>query len=237
MSKLDITTSHNIVVTVELANATQRAIATIIDGMIVGFYCLIASIVSGGIGGIYYILIMPILLCYHLLFEYLNEGQSLGKKSMKLKVISLSGERPTLLDLVMRWMFRVVDVAGSIGILAAIFVSSSKKKQRIGDILGNTAVVRIQNEDSYISLSSIKNIFSDPYEITYPQIAKYDDQDMLIVKQALSRYQKRATDQNRQIIVDLYAKITKDLKIKVPPGVDKRKFLRTVLNDYVILTR
>ncbi len=237
MSKLDLTTSHNIVVTVELADAPQRALATIIDLVVVGIYCLIASIVSSGSTTISSLLMMPVLLCYHLLFEYLNEGQSLGKKALKLKVISLSGERPALLDLVMRWMFRLLDITGSLGILACIFVSSSKKKQRIGDILGNTAVVRIQNEDNFISLSSIKNISDENYTVSYPQIVRYDDQDMLLVKQALTRHQKRATEDNRQLILDLYAKITKELKIKLPPGEDKRKFLKKALNDYVVMTR
>ncbi len=237
MSKLDLTTSHNIVVTVELANVTQRALATIIDLVVVGIYCAIVAIVSIGSSTISNLLMMPVILCYHLLFEYLNEGQSLGKKAIKLKVISLSGDRPALLDLVMRWMFRLIDITGSLGMLACIFVSSSKKKQRIGDILGNTAVVRIQNEDNYISLSSIKNISDKNYTVTYPQIVRYDDKDMLLVKQALTRHQKRATKENKQLILDLYGQITKELKIKLPPGEDKRKFLKTILNDYVILTR
>ena len=229
--------SHNIVVTVELANTTQRALATVIDGGVIVIYCLVAGLVSAGVGGFYYILIMPVLLCYHLLFEYLNEGQSLGKKAIKLKVISLTGERPSLLDLVMRWMFRVIDIAGSLGVLAAIFVSSSKKKQRIGDILANTAVIRIQNEDNYISLTSIKSISDVNYEVTYPQIVRYDDQDMLLIKQAISRITKKPTEENRLLINQLFDKVTSDLKVKLAPRSDKMLFLKKVLNDYVILTR
>jgi len=235
MDKLDITTSHNIVVTTELANVTQRALATCIDGIIIGLYVFLASVISGGSTAISTILILPVMLCYHLIFEYLNEGQSLGKRFLKIKVISLSGDRPTLMELVMRWMFRLLDITFSLGLIAAIFISSTKKKQRIGDILSNTAVVRTEN-DNFISLSSIKNISEASYEAKFPQVVRYNDQDMLLVKQALTRYKKRPTDANKQLIIELHNKITKDFKINERKG-DKLEFLRTLLNDYVVLTR
>ena len=156
---------------------------------------------------------------------------------MKLKVTSLSGGRPSLLDLTMRWMFRMVDIALSLGVLATIFVSSSKKKQRIGDILANTAVIRIQNEASYISLGSIKSISDQAYEVTYPQITRYQDKDMLLIKQALNRYAKKSSVENKELVHQLYDRVTSELKIKPAPKSDKTGFLKKVLSDYVVLTR
>ena len=119
--------------------------------------------------------------------------------------------------------------------LASIFISSSKKNQRLGDVLANTTVVKVQNEN-LISLLAIKNIMDSEYEVSYPQVTRYNDSDMLLIKETLSRYQLNKSDANNSMIQDLVTKITKDLKIK-KLDTTTSEFLRTVLNDYIILTR
>ncbi len=234
MESLEITTSHNIIVKVELATTLARALATIIDLFFVGFIMIILMFMSRGSEFMWYIALLMSML-YHLLVEYFNNGQSLGKKLLKLRVISLTGERPTLNELVMRWMFRLIDVTVSFGMLASIFISSSKKNQRLGDVLANTTVVKVQNEN-LISLLAIKNIMDSEYEVSYPQVTRYNDSDMLLIKETLSRYQLNKSDANNSMIQDLVTKITKDLKIK-KLDTTTSEFLRTVLNDYIILTR
>ena len=235
MDKLDITTSHNIVVTAELGTVLQRILATLIDMFALLVYSIVANIVSFGNSLLTYILILPILLFYHLIFEYFNNGQSLGKMLLKLRVVSLSGERPELNSLVMRWMFRLLDLTFSIGMLAAAFISSTKKKQRIGDILADTAVVRIQNE-AIVTLSSIKKIDIENYAVTYPQITRYNDNDMLLVKKTINRVEKRQSIDNQNMVSELTSRISKDLKLKQFKG-NRVDFLKTILNDYIILTR
>jgi len=236
MNMLDITTSHNIVVTVEPAEVSQRILATFIDIIIVSFYFMLVSLVTFNSERLAMILILPVFLCYHLIFEYFNEGQSLGKKALKIKVVSLTGERPKLLELVMRWMFRTVDVAITFGLLAIIFISSTKRKQRIGDILADTAVVKMEN-DRFISLDSILNLSDENYKVTYPMVTSYNDSDMLLVKEAIIRHQKKPTAANNRLIYSLCKKITKDFKIKEQSDAKRIDFLRTVINDYVVLTR
>ncbi len=235
MDKLEITTSHNIVVSVELANVAQRILATIIDGFILMIYASFAGLITLGSQVGQMLLVVPVLMCYHLIMEYFFDGQSLGKMLLKLRVISLRGDRPELLDLVMRWMFRLIDITASVGILAIIFATSSKKKQRLGDILANTAVVRIQN-DSHVALESIKELSDDSYTISYPLVTMYNDKDMLLVKEAIGRYQKKPTANNSKLLSDLSSKIHRDFKLKGQVS-NKLGFLRKVLNDYIMLTR
>ncbi len=234
MDSLEITTSHNIIVKVELASTLARILATIIDLFFIGFVTSILMAVSLGVKFMIYLSLLFFML-YHLIMEYFNNGQSLGKRLLKLRVISLTGERPSLNDLVMRWMFRIIDVTFSIGMLASIFISSSKKNQRLGDILANTTVVKVQNEN-LISLEAIKNIVDNEYEISFPQVTMYSDSDMLLVKESLSRYKLNKSDANKAMILDLKRRIIKDLKIK-KPDTNSIQFLRTILNDYIVLTR
>ncbi len=236
MEKLEITTSHNIVVRVELASVSQRALATFLDLIFIGIYASIVSLVFGGLQSIANLLIIPVILCYHLIFEYFNDGRSIGKKLLKLRVVSLDGGRPTLLALTTRWMFRLIDVTLSLGILGSILVSTSRKNQRIGDTLANTTVVREENED-FISLDMLKNIVAEGYTITYPGVTRYSDQDMILVKETLSRYEAKNNQHNLSILTDLHKKITTDLGIKSNSRLSKKEVLKKVLSDYVVMTR
>lgn len=235
MDNLEITTSHNIVVSVELATVMDRILAALLDIMILGIYAALMSFITSSNQTLSYLLIIPVLSFYHLLMEYLNNGQSLGKKVMNLKVVALGGDRPTLMSLVMRWMFRLIDVSVTVGTLGAIFISSTKKKQRLGDLLADTTVIKLKN-DQTMFLGSIKNIMPDDYQITYPQVVRYTDKDMLFVKDAIARYSKAKSEDNKKIIIDLVLKVSKDLNIRKPP-TEKITFLNTLLNDYIILTR
>lgn len=235
MDNMDITTSHNIVVSVELATVLQRILATVIDGFLMGIFIMLLSVVSMGSETLVYVVGLPIMFLYHLFMEYFNNGQSVGKKLLKLKVVSLSGDRPSLMSLVMRWMFRLIDVTLSIGALGAIFISSTKKKQRIGDLLGDTSVIKLQNEN-HMNLNSIKSIMPDGYEVTYPGVTRYTDSDMLLVKDAISRMRRAGSEENKEIVQQLVHKISKDLKLRKVPQ-QGLTFLNTLLNDYIILTR
>jgi len=235
MRNMDVITSHNIVVSVELATVLQRILATVIDAAIIGVFLLITIRVSIGNLFLFYLIGLPVMFLYHLVLEYFNNGQSIGKKLMKLKVVSLAGDRPSMMSLVMRWMFRPIDITLTFGTLSAIFISSTKKNQRIGDLLADTAVIKLQNEN-HMSLSSIKSIMPEGYEVTYPQVIQYNDSDMLLVKDAISRVRKANSSANKEIVKQLTQKISKDLKIKKPTE-QGTIFLNTLLNDYIILTR
>jgi len=235
MEKLDIRTSHNIVVTVELANTSQRILAYCIDGFVIMISLSIISLIFSSMPSLISIIILPIILFYHLLMEYFNEGRSLGKMALKLKVVSLDGERPELMDLVMRWMFRLIDVTGTAGLLAITSIASTKKSQRVGDILANTTAVRTSN-DEFISLKSLHQIADKNYKVTYPEVVKYDDSDMLLVKEVLRRNERKPTEENINMLNEMYLKIKQDLKLKSIMQ-DRPAFLKTLINDYVVLTR
>ncbi len=163
-------------------------------------------------------------------------GQSLGKKAIGIRVISLNGEIPSIRDLTMRWMFRLVDITFSLGMLAMMFISSGKNKQRIGDILAKTTVVKVKNED-FKTLNSIREIrTTEEVDIQYPAMAQYADSDMLIVKDLLTRLSYPLSDRQRSLLDEVSLRISKDLKLKKVPA-NKPEFLKQVLREYIILTR
>ena len=234
MENMEVTTSHNIVVSVQLAGLGLRVIATILDQVILLMFYVVVSMLGSMI--LIKMVVVPAAFFYHLIWEYFNDGQSPGKKIMNLRVVSLSGDRPELMSLVMRWMFRTVDVLFSLGVLGSVLMFSTRKKQRLGDILADTTVIKTRNL-SMIDLSSILNINKADYEISYPTVNKYDDQDMLLVKEAIGRYQKKPSRDNLMVLQSLCQLIAAELKIPTPQPQAQISFLKKILSDYIVLTR
>ena len=91
MRNIEITTAHNIVVSHELASVGQRIVAAIIDILVAFLYAMLVLLVIGESSVLFYLLIFPVIWLYHLLFEIYNEGQSLGKMLLKIRVVSIEG--------------------------------------------------------------------------------------------------------------------------------------------------
>jgi len=233
MSNIEISTSHNIVVRFELASLMQRVLAWFIDILILGFISIVILI---GLSHelVYWLLVFPIWTFYHFFWEVLNKGQSPGKMLLKIRVVTLKGRTPLVIDYFTRWIFRLIDLTFSIGSLAIIFISSSSKAQRIGDILAQTSVVRSRNENE-VSLENIKDLEKDDV-VHYPQVIKYTDEDMLLLKQTLMRYRQSPNNSTKEVLIQLANNISKDLKVKLSPS-STLEFLDQVLYEYIILTR
>ena len=235
MKSIEIATAHNIVVTQELANLGQRIGAFMIDAAILGVYSGIISSISEGNSAILYLCIGLVLFFYHLVWEMYYHGQTPGKKVMRIRVVSTHGIQPTLQELLLRWAFRLIDISFSLGSLAILSIVTSPKNQRIGDLLAGTTVISLQTSRQ-VDLKSLQQIGNYNQSITFPEIVRYNDSDMLLVKQTLQRYQQEQNEANSSLLTDLANRIYADLGIVNKPG-DPVNFLKKVLADYIVLTR
>lgn len=104
MNTINVTTSQNIELEYELGSLGDRIVSRILDRVVlVGYVIVVLAIIGFGnlekfmnrnIWVIAIFIALP-LLFYHLLSEMFLNGQSLGKKIMGIKVISLTGGQPT----------------------------------------------------------------------------------------------------------------------------------------------
>ncbi len=244
MKKIEILTSNNVSIQYELATVAQRILAFLLDIAILAVYYLVCSLIiaiiamnSSFLGEILiWIMILPVYFFYNLFCEVYFDGQTLGKKALNIKVIKVDGGNPTINDYFIRWTYRVVDIFLSAGALAAIFISASDKSQRLGDLSANTTLIKL-NPDSKYGIKDILNIANHgDYEPTYTQVSQLTDEDMLLIKNTIDRVTKHPNDANKQLAKDLIAKTADVLGIDVIPK-NKMKFLKTLLKDYIVLTR
>jgi uncharacterized RDD family membrane protein YckC len=232
---IDISTSHNISVRYELAPVMHRILAWIIDFIILMFYVSLVSIVAVASTFLWYILVFFVVAFYHLGFEILNNGQSIGKRLMKIKVVTLNGRSAKSQDYFLRWIFRMLEVTFTGGLLAILYITSTEKHQRIGDILAQTTVIKLK-ADNYYDLNGLIKLGGQNREITYPNVTMYNDTDLMLVKDTLARIDKTPNVENRIFLRTLSNKMATDLNINLE-NVKRVKFLETLLLDYISLTR
>lgn len=240
MSQISINTSQNVNINFTLSSIGERMAAFLIDWLIKGIYISIIlyiffSVLNLGtfLDGldpwsqmtIYIIFMFPITV-YPLVFESLMEGQTPGKKLMKIKVVKIDGYQASFGDYLIRWIFRVIDT--SIIIVGLLSVIISKNNQRLGDIAAGTAVISLKNTVN-ISHTILENIQED-YIPTFPQVIGLNDNDMRIIK---DNYVKALKLDDRQVISKLSEKIKGILKLEIDPTkMTERQFIGVVIKDY-----
>ena len=249
--KIEITTTQKVTVEFELASAPERFVAFLVDSALFGIgYGILAFIITVVIfGGDYanyrleefflYLVLVPYGLFFSLSQEIFFDGQTLGKRMTGIKIIKLNGTHPSSTDYIIRWAFRPIDIYASFGILAAILIFTSEKSQRFGDLAANTTIVKIRPNYTF-SLKDILEIKQkENYVVTYTNANILSEKDVVLAKDTLTRYEKYKNPAHKEALYLLINKLG-DL-LELPEGaVQNGKesiFLRTLISDYIILTR
>lgn len=102
---------------------------------------------------------------YFILFEWFWNGQTPGKRLMKLRVIRKDGRPITLWEAIARNLLRIADNLPSPFIpiysvgLIAIFLSN--RDQRLGDLFAGTVVIRERTDEAPTFAETFSNQISD----------------------------------------------------------------------------
>ncbi|NHM03845.1 RDD family protein [Flavobacterium celericrescens] len=244
MTQLSINTTQNVNINFIAASVGDRILAQLLDLLvkiaygvfvffvvqIFGLENLFQNLDQWSIIAIISIIGLPVMF-YSIVQESLWEGQTIGKKIMKLKVIKLDGYQAGFGDYLIRWLFRLVEVSIGYGVIALIAIISSKKNQRLGDMAAGTAIITLKNNIN-INHTIIQDINAD-YVPTYPLVIKLSDNDVRIVKET---FEAAIIQRDYVTIVKLREKIVNVTGIKNQSGTDS-DFIRTLLKDYNYYTQ
>jgi len=245
MPQLSITTTQNVNINFNTANVGERVVAYMLDMVVIAAYYFVVYYIIGNlldvtrmintldqwtIIAINGVISLPVLL-YTLLLETFFEGQTIGKRIMKIKVIKIDGYQAGFGDYLIRWLFRIVEVTGIMGLVGLIAMNMSKKTQRIGDMAAGTAVISLKN-DITINHTILRDIGSN-YVPVYPLVIKLSDNDVRIIKETYdTSYQTADFD----MILKLQHKIETVTGIK-STSLNATAFVDTVLKDYNYYTQ
>jgi uncharacterized RDD family membrane protein YckC len=266
MSTVRIATNFNIDIEFTAPPFYRRVAAWIIDMVVMIFYIIIATklltVLTGNVSrkegngvtiwAISLLLMLPFLL-YHVVMEATMNGQSIGKKILGIKVISENGGRPSLSQLIIRWLIRTSDytllimivlipyasimgpqiywgIAGALTLLIAdLVLVNTRKQQRLGDILAHTVLINISQKEKLTDTIFLE--VADNYVPQFPQIMQLSDRDINTLKGIID-VAKSQKDYNMAYVAS--EKIKSHLKIDT--YLEPEDFLQVLLKDYNYLS-
>ncbi|MBI9062781.1 MAG: RDD family protein [Marinilabiliaceae bacterium] len=235
MESLTVETTQNVDIEFQLASVGDRIIAYFLDGFFTVCYVLLLVLILGVSGDsfnwIFMLLMLPVLF-YHLLCEMFFNGQSLGKMIMKLRVVKKDGSELTFGACFIRWLFRLVDIALSQGLVALLTIVITGKGQRVGDLAASTTVLKMDGK-SHLS-DTIYIDLKDDYVPVYPEVQKLSDSDMQTIKEVLLVASKDSSYTSIGAPHPLVIK-TKEVVLKkmgVETKMSGKDLLNTLLKDY-----
>ena len=254
MAIIKIDTVFNIDLEFEIAPFHKRLFAYIIDFFILVIYLFsIKYFLYGAMDislkdnmGLDILFISLPMLLYSLLTELWMNGQTVGKKLMAVRVISLDGGEPTIGQYFLRWITKFFEwpflfgyiffsaanlviyiiITGFLGIAVVIIIAVSRKSQRLGDIAAGTVLV-----DTKTNLTVNDTVFIDVdnsnYKVSFPEVMRLSDNDINTIKSVLTQDRKR---NNHEISTRVEYKI-KDV-LQIQSSLSSVDFLEKLLEDY-----
>jgi uncharacterized RDD family membrane protein YckC len=167
-----IVTPEAVVLEFETASVGSRALAQGIDlfarlALLLGLSTVLGIVapVFTDTGAVIVLIVAGFLLVfgYPALLEMRWNGQTVGKRAMGLRVVTVEGAPVGLRHTAIRSMLAVIDFAlPPIGVAATICVLFNRRNQRLGDLLAGTMVLREKTGAAF------------PVPVSFPPLPGYD---------------------------------------------------------------
>lgn len=229
MESISIQTSQNVAIDQAIASIGERIAAALLDISFFLAYFFVIMFVGAFSGAPKVILFLTIPVAfYHLASELLMNGQSWGKKIVKIRVTNIDGTKPGFFAYLLRWIFRLIDVTLLFGSISTVSIILSKNGQRLGDMAANTIVIRVKNTDATDTLFTR---LPEDFTLNYPEVNKLTDSDIYTVKEVLQFLKKSVKSQEAMVMAD-QTKRALEKKMGVEAGIRSEHFLFKILRDY-----
>lgn len=219
MSIIRIDTVFNIDLEFEAAPFPKRLLAYLIDFtlLIIFMFTLqyvfdqeyaLATIENQALNVL--VIVLPVFF-YSLITEVAMNGQTIGKRLMKIRVISFTGGEPTLGQYIIRWVSKFFEWpfffgflfwpipyntawiyiiwTGLFGIVVIITIAVTKNNQRLGDIAAGTVLVKTKT-DFTVHDTVFMDISNNNYKVVFPEVMRLSDNDINTIKSVLTQARK-----------------------------------------------
>lgn len=233
--KSDIVSNYYVRINQIPASIGRRIAACVIDNFLLYIYLMGGAYLIMGVHSfnnvnddilevIFVLFVLIPFLFYNVVMETINNGQTLGKMIMKIRVVRVDGNMPTMGDFILRWILLPVDMMLFIGLF---FTIVNKNRQRIGDLVAGTMVSEL---NTYSSMNKILDEFyflRPDYTPVYAESENLTEHQVEIIEKTL---RLKGVEREEKINV-LCTKLVKYLNIKNIKS-DGETLLFDVVHDY-----
>jgi uncharacterized RDD family membrane protein YckC len=254
MPLIQINTAFNIDLEFEIAEFHKRLLGYIIDyGLLIIYLWSMKALLYGGLNlqrdgsaGFDILVISLPMFLYSFLCELWMNGQTIGKRIMAIRVISLDGGEPTLGQYMIRWITKFFEwpflfgyiylsienliayifVTALFGVAVVIIIAVTNRNQRLGDLAAGTVVVNTKTKLT-IDDTIFMDVNKSDYKVTFADVMRLSDRDINTIKSVLTQANKSG---NYDMCNRVAMKVREVLKVQT--DMYPEQFLEKLLEDY-----
>ncbi|MGH7694027.1 MAG: RDD family protein, partial [Gemmatimonadaceae bacterium] len=220
---VDVETPELVVLTYTVAGVGSRVAAALIDyaicllgygAVLIGLTSLGAGRAIGGgarsaawAGALLYLLLFAILWGYYVLFEGLGDGQTPGKRLLRLRAVRDGGYSVTFGASAVRNLVRLLDMQPLFTYGVAIAsVMLTKRGKRLGDLAAGTIVVREGLAARSTSAATRRRAGQTP-EGAVPSVARLTNAEFTVLERFAERRADLAADRRAALAEQIAARL------------------------------
>ncbi len=234
MQNIGIETAQNVTLHHEVASLGDRIVAYLIDALIIYSWLILWGFIMADLDWAtreaffpYFMVIALLpLLFYHLVCEITMDGQSVGKRTRKIRVVRMDGGQPTMGNYLLRWVLRPVDNFYFIGLIVILV---NGRGQRLGDLAAGTTLIslkpRLKLQDTLIAEAPAS------HEVRFPEAINLNDAQVALIREVL----RNTHVADRWALIDELAEKVRTVIGNRGDGLRSMEFLQAVLADHVAL--
>ena len=240
---LTIRTPEGVVFSLQLAGPITRFMSWVIDLACISAISSILNILFKIIGMISHDFAMAVGILtyfvvsigYGIATEWYWQGQTLGKRLLRLRVMDEQGLRLQFSQIVIRNLLRFIDSLPLFYMVGGMACLISKKAQRLGDFAANTLVVW----NPSVSKPDLNQILQGKYNsfCQYPHIEarlrqRISPQEAGIALQAIMRREEIEPNARIELFNDIvsYFKTVVEFPQEATDGISDEQYLRNVVD-------
>jgi uncharacterized RDD family membrane protein YckC len=178
---------------------------------------------------------------YYSLFEAFWNGQTPGKRLLKIRVIKDSGRQITLFEALARNLIRVIDMLPSFYLVGVITMLCNKEQKRLGDLVAGTIVVHERSDEqplmSHNSRTFTASLYPQPLEkarepvttlIPADGVARLDAGDLNVIDTFFTRALDLDLDKRAEIAGRVASRMSAKMQVPLPENVPPERLLESI---------
>jgi uncharacterized RDD family membrane protein YckC len=238
--QLMVLTPEKTVVGFRIAGVGARIGAQLIDVMVlvviwfaVGFAVSAAGLFIGmevASGLIGFVMVSSLFL-YFILQEWLWGGQTLGKKAVGVRVLSVDGTPITLRGAVYRNLLRPADFLPTFYFAGLIAMFMNERSQRLGDLAAGTIVVHEAKPNPHYQVTP-HHAGIHPFEHSVGSLPSMTMEEYFAIKRLCDRFPELPPSVQVRSVEEIWRPFTEKERIEPLPGVHPVYQMEAVVMKY-----
>jgi uncharacterized RDD family membrane protein YckC len=161
---LIVATPERVAFQYEVAGIGSRFLAQLVDVVVIAVIQAVITIMAASLAGLFnagelavlveLILSFVLLAGYFLISEAAMNGQTLGKRAVRLRVVGDQGQPLTIAQAAIRNLVRIVDFLPAFYAVGIVVMFANRRAKRLGDFAAGTLVVRDKERINLYDLAS-----------------------------------------------------------------------------------